>query len=163
MARLHTLCTVAVLLSLSACDSDPVDISGTYSVAITNGPNGCNLANYTVGETATNITMVVTQNDTAASAEVQGVAGLALSALVGGNTFVGTVDGSDVTLRIAGNRMMTMGTCDYHFDATADARLTGDALAGNVAYTPVTDGATDCGPLEGCETIQMFSGSRPPR
>ena len=41
---------LASLLALAACTS-PADVAGTYTIALTNRANGCNLQNWTVGET----------------------------------------------------------------------------------------------------------------
>ena len=46
---------------LAACSSSPVDVTGDYSVQLTNGSNGCMFANYTVGNMTMDVPVTVTQ------------------------------------------------------------------------------------------------------
>lgn len=151
-------------LALPACGGDePVDAAGTYTVSLTNRENGCNNPNWTEGETTTGIGVVITQNDTAVTADVQpGAARIALDLVLGSHTFVGTVDGNDLDLLITGETSFSMGTCDYTIDADIDATLSGDVLSGNIYYRAQTDGANDCGALTGCASRQEMLGNRPP-
>lgn len=150
-------------LALVACGSDPADVAGTYTIALTNRDNGCNINNWTPGPISGSVTMVVTQSDDAASADVQGLAGVALDALTGGHVFTGSVDGSGVDLAITGTRAMSQGACAYTMDAELTGALSGDSLAGMVIYRARTNGAADCGALTGCQSQQDFAGARPPR
>ncbi len=147
---------------IAACGSDPADVAGTYAIALTNRDNGCAIANWTPGPIAGTVTMVVTQNGDAASADVQGLARAALDALTGGHVFTGTVDGASVDLTITGTRAMSQGACAYTIDADLEATLAGDALSGSVFYRARTNGAAECGALTGCQSQQDFAGARPP-
>lgn len=155
------LCVAALGLA-AACGSDPANVAGTYAMALTNRANGCAFANWTEGPIGGTVTMVVTQSDASASADVQGLARAALDALTGGHVFTGTVDGDDVALTITGTRAMSQGACAYTIDADLDATLTGDTLSGSVFYRARTNGAADCGALTGCQSQQDFAGARPP-
>lgn len=169
MATMRPTLALAVVattstLALSACGGDdPVDAAGTYAVSLTNRENGCNNPNWTVDETATGIGVVITQNGTGVTADVQpGGARIALDLVLGGHVFTGTVDGNHLDLLITGTPSFSMGTCDYTIDAEIDATLDGDVLSGNIYYRARTDGATDCGALTGCASRQQMLGNRPP-
>jgi hypothetical protein len=151
---------IAVLVGCGG--SDPVDAEGTYSVGITNRENGCNFSSWTVGEMTSGIPVVITQNGSAAIAEVQGLAAIALDLRLGSHSFSGDVDGNHLDLLLAGTRSMTTGNCTYTYDGRIDANLIGDALSGNIYYTSAGNGHSDCAALE-CTSRQEFSGSRPPR
>lgn len=142
--------------------SDPVDAEGTYSIGLTKRDNGCNFSNWTVGEQTTGVSVVITQNGSAAVAEVQGIAGGYLDLVLGAHTFSGDVDGTHLDLVLQGTRAMTTGNCTYNYDAQIDAILVGDALSGKINYTAATNGHSDCAAIE-CLTVQDLSGSRPPR
>jgi hypothetical protein len=151
------------LIALVGCGSDPVDATGDYSIALTNGDNGCELANWTEGESASGIPVEIAQTDDAATATVGGGAGIALGVWLGDNHYTGTVDGNDLNLELEGETQMTMGSCDYHYVSIIDASLSNDVLMGQIRYEAVTDGVTDCGFLNGCASIQEFNGTRPPQ
>jgi hypothetical protein len=151
------------LVGLAACGGDdPVDAAGTYTVSLTQREDGCNYG--WTGESNAGVEVVMTQNDTALSADVQPAAGarLALDAILGGHVFTGTVDGTHLDLLIEGATSFSMGTCDYTIDAQIDATLDGDVLSGNIFYRDQTDNSTDCGALTGCSSRQELLGNRPP-
>ncbi len=168
MKRFNVLATPALVAGLAgllvACGGDePVDAAGTYTISLTNRENGCNNANWTVGDTASNIGVVITQNGATASADVQPGGGrLALDLALGGHVFIGKVDGNRLDLLIEGTNSFSMGTCDYTIDARIDAQLDGDVLSGDVLYQDQTDNSTDCGALTGCTSRQELLGNRPP-
>lgn len=150
-------------LALAACGGDePADVSGSYAIMLTNRENGCNIGNWMVDAT-NDVTVDVSQNGAAASADVKGLAAAALDFVLGGHVFTGSVDGSHLDATIVGNRGGTMGACAYTIDATLDADLTGNTLNGTVLYQAKTNGAADCGALTGCTSRQEFSGARPPQ
>lgn len=156
MRRLLPLCLLA------ACGSDPADITGDYSVAVTNADNGCELDNWTEGESASNIQVSITQNGESASAEVGGVTGGVLDFWLGGSVFTGTVDGNDFSMTIEGSNALAEGNCAYTMDAILAGSINGDAISGTISYAAQTNGGTDCGALTGCASVQEFSGVRPP-
>ena len=162
MKHLNWLAVVGALV-VAACGDDPVDVTGSYTVALTNRENGCNFQNWAVGDTTQGVGVDITQSADQASASVQGVAGGFLDLWLGGHVFSGTVDGNDVRLTIVGTRAGSMGACAFTYDAEITGTLTGDALQGNLRYKAKTNGAPDCGALTGCESRQEFSGARPPR
>jgi hypothetical protein len=152
---------LAILLT-AGCDDGFADVAGEYTVAVTNGDNGCMFMGWTVGNTATAIPLTISQTDEHVTGEVGGVAGGYLDLVLGTRIFTGSVSGNDVTMLLDGTTMAMQGTCDYSVDAVARARLAGDALMGSILYTADTDGSEDCGFLDTCQSEQNFSGSRPP-
>jgi hypothetical protein len=153
------------LAALGGCGGDggPVNVEGEYTISVANQENGCSLANWDEDGTATGIPVSVSQNGEAANAEVGGASGIALNLWLGSNVFVGSVNGANLDLEIEGENEMTTGNCDYHYIAIIDARLEGDVLEGEIRYEAVTDGASDCGALDGCSSVQDFNGTRPPQ
>lgn len=66
-------------LALLACSSSgttgpAADVSGNYSVSVTNETNGCNYSGWTLGQTAQNVGFDVTQSGGSASGNVAGYA-----------------------------------------------------------------------------------------
>lgn len=149
--------------ALGGCgDPAPADVAGTYTINLTNGANGCNLANWTEGNTSTGIPVVITQTDASASAEVMGLAAVALDVALASHVFTGEVDGDDLHLAITGTRSATSGNCTYTYNALLDAALAGDVLTGTISYEAATNDNSDCAALEGCASVQNFNGTRPP-
>jgi len=145
------------------CSNDPVDAAGNYTVAITNGDNGCGFDQWTVGDQATGIGMVITQDGGDAQATVQGVAGAYLDLVLGAHVFVGSVDGNDLDMKIIGTRSASAGACTYTVTANLSASLSGDALSGTIDYVTVTNHSPECGARENCASQQLFNGTRPPQ
>ena len=155
------IASLAALL-LAGC-SEPADVAGDYSMAITNGQNGCNFDNWTMGDSSTDIGVTITQNEDIASAEVRGLVGGFLSLWLGSNLFRGEVSGSSLALTLFGTTSRTQGSCSYTINSELDATLDGDLLHGRLYYHSSTNGSPDCGVLEGCVSVQDFNGTRPPR
>ena len=154
---------LALLLWLAACSSNPVDVSGDYSIQLTDGSNGCMFSNFTTGATTMDISTTVTQNGTAVSAAVGGIGAVALDALLGSATFVGTLDGDTLSLAMTGTHSAGSGGCAYTMNAALDATYANNAISGTVSYTSDTNNSPDCGTITGCVTTQEVSGSRPPK
>jgi hypothetical protein len=147
---------------LGCGSSEPADVAGNYSIALTNRDNGCNLANWTVGEQATGIPVVIMQEGSTATADVQAGAGFILDAALGSSIYTGDVDGNDLFLELFGNRPQQQGNCSFTFNSEIDASLAGDALSGRINYKAATNDNPDCTALEGCVSFQEFNGTRPP-
>jgi hypothetical protein len=153
-----------ILLAIfAACgSSNPVNVAGDYVVAGTYEANGCNINGWTQGNTFTGVQVTITQSGSQATAIVMGGAGFLIGALIGTNAFSGSVDGDVVHLAAIGTRPQTSGNCAYTYNAIIDATLTGNALEGTLTYTALTNNNPDCATIQGCQSIQNFSGSRPP-
>jgi hypothetical protein len=161
MNRIRSI-SVLWLAAVGCGDAEPVDVTGSYSVSVTNGDNGCEFANWTVGATATGIPVTITQDGEEATASVEAGVGLYLGLLLGSSDFTGTVDGQDLDLTLFGTNDFDQGSCSYTVNADLDAELDGDVLTGRIRYETNTNGSPDCGEKEGCSSEQEFNGTRPP-
>jgi hypothetical protein len=156
-------CLVFVLALGAGCGSDPADVSGSYTIAITNRDNGCMLGNWNVGDMTSGIPVVITQDGDNVTADVMGLAAIGLDAALASHAFTGTVDGNDLDMKIVGTRPQQSGNCTFTYNANLRGSISGDALTGRVDYTAATNGNSDCAPLDGCKSSQDFNGTRPPR
>jgi len=155
----------AFILALlaGACGSDtPANVAGTYTLALTVEQNQCGILNNDAGTTSTGATVVVTQDGSNVTAQVQGAAGLGLSLIAGSDTFTGKVSDHSLDLSIIGTVAGSSGTCAFTRNAHLVGKLEGDSLSGSVTYTYATNNAPDCGTRETCQDIQLFDGARPP-
>jgi hypothetical protein len=151
-------------LCLGACgDDEPANVAGTYTLNIANGQNGCNFSGFGSGVRGSNVSLAMVQDGRDVSGTVGGVAGNLLSALLGSNSFQGDVDESRVHMEIEGNRAGSEGNCAFTVNATLKAFADGDFLEGNIEYTRVDNGNSDCAALRNCVSVQSFNGARPPR
>ena len=154
---------VLVTVILAGCGSDPVNAEGTYTIAVTNRDNGCNFANWTVGDSASNIGVVITQQGDNAVADVQGGTRAVLDLWLGSHSFSGNIDGDHLDLTLTGTRSQTTGNCTWTVDGVLDAHLKGDVLTGRINYVGNGNKNSDCAAVTGCVTYQDFNGTRPPR
>lgn len=161
----HCRTLLLALLCAAACggDDDPADVSGNYSVALVNRQNGCNLAGWTEGATASDVPLTIAQDGATVTGTIGGVAQIFLVALLGGSDFSGEVDGDALALSHEGTRTFSNGNCAYTYNAVIEAELDGDILAGEIQYRAATNGGSDCGALTGCVSAQEFNANRPPR
>jgi hypothetical protein len=138
------------------------NVAGDYTVALTNHDNGCNLNNWTVGNTASGIPVTITQAGADATADVGGLAQVALDGGLGGHVFTGPVNGDDIDLTLFGTRSFNQGNCTYTYNGEIIGTLSGNTLDGEIHYSAATNSNPDCSSLQGCVSIQAFSGVRPP-
>jgi hypothetical protein len=129
---------------------------------VTNGDNGCNYANWAVGNSAQNISFDIAQSGAQASGTLKGIANIYF-AVLGIGTLQGPVNGANASLSGVGTTSLKQGNCAYFVRASANLALTGNALNGTITYSDQTNGSPDCGPLTTCESHQNVSGSRPPK
>lgn len=151
----------AAALACASC-SGAANIAGDYSVSVTDGANGCNLADFTQGDTATGITVTITQSGSDATLVVGGAVGLEFEAALGSATFTGKVDGQHFELTLYGTRSYTMNSCTYTLDTTISGDEAADVIEGTATYKAATNGSPDCGSIQGCSSVQTFNGTRPP-
>lgn len=151
------------LVMTASCGSDPADLAGDYTIALTNRDNGCGFDNWQVGNTAANIPLAVTQADSSMTAIVGGGAGVYLDVVLGSRNFVGEIDGDNFEATLYGTTTGQQGNCSFTVNATLDGTLSGDVITGVLRYEAATNGNPDCAPLTGCVSYQEFNGTRPPR
>jgi hypothetical protein len=154
---------IAVLLACGCHESEsPANVAGTYSLSLAVQQTECGILGGSPGDTSSGVQIVVTQAGSEVSAQVQGVAGLALALAMGTDTFTGKVAGDNLDLSIAGTMAGSGGTCAYTRNARFQAKLSGDVLVGSVTYTYATNKTADCGAKDTCQDIQAMNGTRPP-
>jgi hypothetical protein len=152
-------------LVVAACGSDdPANVEGNFMVAVANRDNGCNLANWTVGDTASGIPVMITQEGENVSATVTGLTGTYLDIGLGAHVFSGTIDGDEMNLDLFGTRPQMQATCTYTYNAKIRGSVDGDAIEGRVEYSAnaTTPTNPDCASINGCLSFQEFNGTRPP-
>lgn len=160
---MRTTAGFLLVLGLLAGCGDSADLTGTYTVSVTNRENGCMLDNWSEGDQASNIEVVITQEGDEVQADVQGVTGGVLDIWLGSSVFTGVVDGEDFVLTIFGENSFNEGNCSFTFNAELDGSIDGDFITGDIRYIAATNNNPDCASLEGCATRQSFNGSRPPQ
>ena len=147
----------------SSVSAPPADVAGTYSVAVTNGANGCAFPNWKENESSQNIPFKITQTGADVTGDVEGLTGAFVALWLGTRTYKGTASGASINMTAFGTNNQRDKGCSYTVNSTIDGSLTGNALQGTITYTAKTNGSPDCGTREGCSTTQSFSGSRPPK
>ena len=153
---------LAILLACGCSSEAPANVAGTYTLSLTVKQTECGILGGTVGDSSSGVQIVVTQNGAEVSAQVQGVAGLALAIAMGSDTFTGKVAGNSIDVSIDGTMAGSSGTCAYTRNAHFEAELSGDVLVGTVTYTYATNKTADCGGKDACQDIQAMNGTRPP-
>jgi hypothetical protein len=159
--------TLAALLatgcSSSTSTSTQTNVSGTYTVDVTNGANGCNIGAWMDGAMTSGIPVVVSQNQLVVTATVNGVTGLFMTAGIGTNTFSGALTGGEASMTATGTVQATQGSCTFTTNAKVDATFVRDTMQGTVTYTraPAAQ-SSGCAAIQGCQSVQSFSGARPP-
>jgi len=152
------------VVALSACGSDDeftADVGGTYTVAITNGENGC-FENWEEGKETTGIELALTQQGSDVHGTLGGVSGAFFALAFGSAEFDGSIHGDTFTLDNYGSRATTTGNCVYTYNATVHGKQNGDSISGTITYASKTNGNPDCSAIE-CSASQKFSGARAPR
>lgn len=157
---------LACALVAAGCGSD-ADVAGNYTVALTNGTNGCQLGNFNEGDSSSGVQIGITQEGSHLTLTVMGVAALYLGGLLGanGNVFTGDVDGDDISVTATGVKPNTTGNCTFTYNSHISGTLDGDVLRGKIEYRAADNGNSDCSQpqIHGCLTFQDYNGTRPPQ
>jgi hypothetical protein len=150
---------------LAGCSSEgefTSDISGNYTIAVTNRASSCDFKDWVEGKQASGIGFAMTQDDESLHATVDGVAAVFFNLALGSAQFDGSAERSSFELTNYGSKSQTQGNCTFTYNATVAGELNGDAISGTITYAPATNDSPDCADVK-CEAVQDFSGSRPPR
>jgi hypothetical protein len=149
-------------MSVCACGSSSVDVSGDYSGPVTNGANSCPGA-WTTGQ-MTDASVTIAQTGTSVSIQVQGLVAVVLDAVFGTNAFNGSVKGNHIDALIIGSKSATAGSCQYTFNGNLSGDVSGNTLTGSITYTPKTNDNADCTTMSitGCSRVQSFTVTRLP-
>lgn len=153
------------LVIVAACGGDDTaDVEGNYTVAVTNRDNGCNLQNWTVGDSTPNIAVQITQDGASVTATVMGVTGAFLNLGLGSMSFSGDIDGNHMNLDLFGSRPQMQASCTYTYNAKILGSVDGDVIEGRVEYRAAVTSPNnpDCESINGCLSFQEFNGTRPP-
>lgn len=154
----------------------PALSEGSYTLTVTNGPDGCGFYNWTMGESLETPLFIRQMTPTAAdpavaeiSGALVGVGGLLVALGVGSHEFTGTVQGQALTLRVRGTTLQTRGSCNFLFDLIGTARVDGPAgpdasgdtfLRNGVIRWVASPVSGDCSAYRSCSTVQTFTGRR---
>src|SRR5690349_16693792 len=103
----------------------PADLAGDYTISVTDGDNGCNLANWMKGTSTKNIDFTVTQSEAHAVGLVGGLAGTYMDLVLGSHKFEGEVTGDAFSMTDYGTNQGTMNGCSYTINATIDGTIDG--------------------------------------
>jgi hypothetical protein len=125
----------------------------------------CALLPANVGESTTDVPLVITQdpaNPSKITAQVKGAAAILLVLFFGSDTFNGTLTGNNLDFIMKGTVQGTLGGCTFTRDARLVATLEKDTLLGTMTYTYVTNKAADCGIKDTCQDVALLNASRPP-
>lgn len=150
---------------LAGCSSEEeftADVSGNYTVAVTNRTSTCAFMDWVEGKESSGIGFAITQDDEALHATVDGAAAIFFNLALGSVEFDGAVKRSSFELINYGSRSQMQGNCTFTYNATVAGELNGDAISGTITYAPATNDSPDCASVT-CEAYQDFSGTRPPR
>jgi hypothetical protein len=152
---------MAPACSGSSFQAETANISGNYSVTLTDQANGCMFAgNWTPGASAQNVPVAIQQQGTSATATVSGVAALLLDLVLGTAMFSGSVQGQSFSLIAIGSTALKEGVCEYTIRATLAGTIDGDAIQGTITYSETTNGSPTCTYHSTCTSVQTFAGVR---
>lgn len=153
------------LLFVAACGTDdPADVAGNFTVAVTNRDNGCNLGNWTVGDSSAGIPVTIAQDGENVTATVMGLTGGGLTLALGSNMFSGKIVDDEMNLDLFGERPQMQNTCTFTYNAKIRGNVENDTIEGRVEYRAATTTPSnpDCADIQGCLSFQEFNGTRPP-
>lgn len=156
MTRVHL---AACLACLAACSDETGNAAGDYKVTTTNSSNGCNVPNWTIGDTV-DATVTLAQSDNTLTADVTGLGAVILELALGGHAYAGSIHDTTIRLALYGTRAYTSGNCTFTYNSEIFAVLDGDLIDGQINYTSKGNGNPDCAPITGCKSIQEFTGAR---
>jgi hypothetical protein len=163
---------VAFLVAAAACSAASTatvaNFAGTYDMWVVNGANPCNFVEWTEGQSASGVPLVVTQDPitpTTMSATLGGAPGTLLLEEIAANDdagtvlLTGTVGGNQATLTGNGSASQKNGSCTYTTTASLSVNFQGDTVQGTLTYEIVPVGNADCTAIAGCQTTQAFAGT----
>ena len=160
------LMALIALTSLAGCGSDggftaAANLNGTYTVAVTDADNGCNIDNWETGKSTSDIPFLIEQDGTTVNGTLQGVAAVALGLSIGTNKFQGTASSSTFQITAYGTIPRNQNNCTFTLNAGISGQISGDAISGTISYAPAASDNPDCASLQ-CTSTQNFNGTRPP-
>lgn len=155
-------------LAVACSEEEPIDVTGTYSLNLTHtATNDCMFPNWMPGKTTTGVSVSIRPNAndrSLATATIETpVAALFIRVWLGTTDFTGTVKGSSIDLKSLGGNAQREGTCSFTPVVYLRGSLNKDTLDGTLSFQFETNGDAACGYRNGCRSLQMFNGLRPPK
>jgi hypothetical protein len=148
-------------------DLPPADVSGDYTVTLTNLSNTCvTETDWIDGAVSPDNRYDIRQDGATITAQGQGNAAVYFVVLLGSNDFSGSVKGDAFRLTDVGPYVKTDGSCSYTIDAIVSGSIDGDTISGTITYRPVLSADPSCNPdcaPYACEAVQAYVGTRAPR
>ncbi len=148
-------------------DTPPSDVSGDYTVTLTNLSNSCvKETDWMADATTDGVRYDIRQDGESITAEAQGNAAVYFVLLTGSNDFSGAVHGNSFKLTDVGPNVKTDQSCSYTLNAVVSGTIDGDTIAGKVTYRPVISADPSCNPdcePYVCQAEQEYVGTRAPR
>jgi hypothetical protein len=161
-ALFASLVTFGLLPGCGGEEEFTVDVSGEYTVAVTNRDSSCPMDNWMPGTMSSGILFTITQDGSDVHGTIGGPLGALIAFIQGNAEFDGTVKGTRINLTNYGTTKATQGNCSFTYNAVVDGTLSSNSLSGTITYSPATNDNPDCAAVE-CSAVQEFSGSRPPK
>ncbi|HEY1958806.1 MAG TPA: hypothetical protein VGH28_24495 [Polyangiaceae bacterium] len=150
------------VLSAACGNAAPSNFAGSYSGTVVSGDNACQFSGWTAGNSSP-FQATVTQDGADAQLQVpiNSIVGLVMAAVLGTNTFTGTVSGNEFTASVLGTKQTTQGACTFTVNTKLDLTIDDKSnVVGALTYTPVTNGDPSCAALNTCSNVQNVTGSR---
>lgn len=149
----------ALIASCQSSDyTDSSDLTGQYTVTITDGTDDCGLDSWVAGQTLQS-PLTISEGTDDISAEF-GAPAAPFTARLGGAVFRGNTSDGVGHFVLHGTPQFKTGDCSYRLSATFDAVRDDSQLLGTLAYHAVTNHAASCGALETCTAKQDVQGTR---
>lgn len=155
------LCACDSEASLGSGSEDTSDVTGTYTVNVYYGENGCALPDWPEGDTLAGIALVVRQKGNDVTAVVEGIPGAVLGLIHGSNMYAGSVKGTDTSMVIYGTIPQTEGNCPYTYNNYLEGTFDEDFFEGKLRFEPAVSDNPDCSEVK-CTTWMSFNGARAP-
>ena len=140
----------------------PVNVAGNYVGTVTNGENGCAIANWNVGAIYRNVRFsVMTTTMANVTATLDGAPGALLGSFTTNNeTLRGGVTGNTFVVRRVGFAPLTRGNCAYTASGDVESTISGNTVTGQIIYHYQTNRMSDCAELITCRSVQQYEFAR---
>jgi hypothetical protein len=141
----------------------PERISGSYSVTLVNGANGCAFDNIQPGNATPGVPLTITQEPDGrmGRATFGGFPAVFYAFAFGSADYAIQVSGRRIDGVVVGTRSAVRDGCTVTYNATLQATVEGDLIRGRVFFSSVPSGEPACAKAL-CTTDQSFSGTLPP-
>ena len=128
------LCLVLGALGTLSCA--PVNVAGNYVGIVTNGENGCAIANWNVGAMYRNVRFSVIRTTMMdVTATLDGPPGALLGSFTTNNDLLrGAVTGNTFAVHRVGFAPLMRGNCAYTAAADVESTLSGNTVTGQIIY-----------------------------